>query len=88
MKTNIKIKPFRDQFLECKKGNFHGQGALLKFKDHPELLPLPTSKISVKLTKEIKDNPDCGITPILCLRFGGNCHSGNAKCRKLRETEI
>ena len=45
----MKTKPFHIQFSECSNTGFTGKGEILKFKDHPELLPFsPKAAISIK----------------------------------------
>lgn len=78
------IKSFRQQFIDCRKDGMHGEGPFMKWKDHPELLPLPWSKAAKMIAEEIKKNPDAGMPTISCKRFGGICTSGNPKCRALR----
>lgn len=78
------IKGFRDQFVECSEAGMTKPGELIKFKDHPELLPAPWHKAAEKVAQLLKENPDEGITPMMCLRFGGQCKSSHPDCRKLR----
>jgi hypothetical protein len=78
-------KSFREQFVECSDAGMHKPGELQKFKDHPEMLPAFWHPASKKIAEELKKNPDFGLTPIMCLRFGGECSSGNVECQKLRE---
>jgi hypothetical protein len=80
MKPNL----FRDQFIECKKNGLTKAGSLKKFKDHLELLPAPWHPAAPKFLKVLEKNPDAGLTPLLCLKFGGECNGGNEKCRELR----
>jgi hypothetical protein len=80
----MKPKLFRDQFIECKKAGMTKVGTLKKFKDHPELLPAPWHPVAPKILEELKKDPDAGLTPMLCLKFGGECGGANEECRKLR----
>lgn len=81
------IKPFVEQFRECSDLGFHKAGELQKFKDHPELLPAPWHHAAKKIAELLKENPDEGRIPVMCLRFGGECRSSNVECRKLRGYE-
>jgi len=62
----------------------HKPGELQKFKDHPEMLPAPWHRAAKIVAEKMKGDPDFGLAPLLCLRFGGECNSGNPGCRKLR----
>lgn len=88
MSTQKQIKSFREQFVECSDKGFHKPGELLKFKDHPELLPAPWHKAAKTIAKLLKENPEEGLTPLMCLRFGGKCSSSNPECRKLRASSL
>jgi len=80
----MKPKLFRDQFIECEKAGMTKVGTLKKFKDHPELLPAPWHSAAPKILKVLEENSEAGLTPLLCLKFGGECNGGNEKCRDLR----
>jgi hypothetical protein len=80
----MKPKLFRDQFVECKESGLVKKGPLKKWKDHPELLPLPWSRAAKLIAEEIQVNPDAGLRMSLCGKFGGECSGANEECRKLR----
>ena len=62
----------------------HKPGEVQKFKDYPELLPAPWHKAAKIFAKELEKNPDFGLTPLMCLMFGGECSSVNPECMRLR----
>lgn len=78
------MKTFQQQFGECSDEGFHKPGDLKTFRDHPELLPPPWHKVYKNIVEAMDKNPDEGMVPILCLRFGGECHSHHPDCKKLR----
>lgn len=79
------IKTFRSQYTECKNAGLIKAGTVMKFKDHPELLPMPWHPDAVEnVQRLLKENPDEGLTPVMCGRFGGQCKSNHPLCRKLR----
>ena len=78
------MKPFNKQFKECSYLNMLGKGSFKKWKDHPELLPLPWSRAAKLIAEEIEINPNAGVGFIGCKRFGGDCNSGNLECKELR----
>ena len=78
------MKTFHQQFCECKEERLVSEGPLKKWKDHPELLPLPWSRAAKLIVEEVKVNPDAGLRMNLCGKFGGECQSGNEDCRKMR----
>ena len=81
----MNIKSFRNQFCECKLDGMNKPGPIQKFKDHPEMLPHPMCvKASKAVAQKLKEDPEFGLTPLLCLRFGGECSSGNPGCMNLR----
>ncbi len=84
MNTETLPKGFREQYIECENEGFHKYGELQKFKDHPEMLPAFWHPAAPKVAKWLEEDPEAGLTPILCLRFGGECHSGHPDCQKLR----
>ena len=62
----------------------HGKGSFKKWKDNPELLPMPWSRAAKLIEEELKINRNAGIQFTGCKRFGGDCSSGNLKCKELR----
>jgi hypothetical protein len=78
------MKKFSTQFVECHEAGYQKAGEVKKFKDHPELLPPPWHKAAKTIAEEIKKNPDFGLTPIMCLRFGGECNPRNEQCINMR----
>lgn len=78
------MKTFHEQFTECSRLGMHGKGSFKKWKDNPELLPMPWSRAAKLIEEEIKVNPDAGIEFTGCLRFGGDCNSGHPDCKNLR----
>jgi hypothetical protein len=76
-----KITLFLDQARECRKEGMIGVGTFQSFKDHPELLPLFPNK---KMVEAIKSGVWTGVEQSSCLRFGGDCHSKNEECMKMR----
>lgn len=79
------IKGFREQFIKCHDEGMYKPGPLQSFKDNPHLLPHPVCFRAVKAVQtELKKNPDAGLTPLMCLRFGGECSSVNPDCMLLR----
>lgn len=83
MKKRV-MKAFRTQFVDCRKQGLVKPGETKSFKDHPELLPASLSKAAKNIANVLKKNPDAGLIPMKCLRFGGDCSSKNKKCRKMR----
>ena len=84
------MKTFHKQFCECSEENLIGEGDLLKFKDHPELLPHPimSHKAAVKVAEMLKKYDGAGLLSCICLRFNnGYCRSANKKCQELRRKE-
>lgn len=81
------VKLFVEQFRECSDLGFHKPGELKMFREHPELLPAPWHHAAKRVAKLLKENPDEGLIPIMCLRFGGECSGKNVECRKLRGYE-
>jgi|SRR5581483_8888254 len=77
------MKSFREQFIECSKNKLHGDGPFLKWKDHPELLPI-FPKAARAVARVLKKDPEAGLQTISCLKFGGQCSSGHPQCRELR----
>jgi hypothetical protein len=75
---------FRDQYLVCVKEGKIKVGKLQKFKDHLDMLPAFWHKAAPMIAAELKKNPNFGLKPLECLRFGGHCFSGNNACRKMR----
>ena len=69
------MKTFRDQFIECRKDGFHGQGRFLYSPNDMPLLKKLNPQDIRKLEKK---------RLVACLRFDGICESGNEKCRKMR----
>jgi hypothetical protein len=67
------MKPFRSQYVECKKAGFHGKGTPLHA---PEDLPLMIKGLDAKKLERM--------CTVACLRFGGICHTGNAACVEMR----
>jgi len=84
MNTQKQIKSFREQFIECGNAELRQPGELQKFKDHPEMLPAPWHRAAKVVAEQLKEDPDFGLTPLICLRFGGECRSDNPGCRKMR----
>ena len=80
----MKPKLFRDQYIECKEAGLNKVGELKKFKDHPEMLPAFWHPSAPKFAKVLEEDPEAGLTPMLCLKFGGECSGANEECRKLR----
>lgn len=79
------IKSFQKQFSDCKEAGLTKTGEVMKFRDHPELLPAPWHRKAVEnVQKLLKEDTDAGLTPIECGRFGGQCNSKHSECRKLR----
>ena len=78
------MRSFREQYIECEENGFHAYGEVEKFKDHPEMLPSPFHPAAPKIAQKLKEDPEFGLTPIMCLRFGGQCHSGHLDCRQMR----
>lgn len=76
---------FRKQFSECTDAGFCNNTVFESFEEHPENLPafLFLPKFD-KMRKAIETGELKGFDKILCGRFGGDCHSGNPECRKLR----
>lgn len=82
------MKRFQKQFSECCRDELCIPGDVLKFKDNPNLLP-PLWHVSAnKIFKKFKTNPDLGLTPMRCVRFGGQCHSKKEECIKFRRESI
>ena len=79
------MKSFREQYIECEENGYHATGEIEKFKDHPELLPSPFHRASKVIAEKLKEDPDFGFAPIMCLRFGGQCSSGHKDCKELRK---
>jgi hypothetical protein len=79
------MKGFRDQYIECKEAGLVQVGRFQSFEDHPELLPrfprLPKLK---KMMQKIQSGELKGLNVMDCKRFGGDCSSGHAECKKLR----
>jgi hypothetical protein len=70
---------------ECKTQGLTGTGKFQSFKDHPEFLPaFPTFPKNRKLMEAITSGELKGLETIACLRFGGECNSGNLECKKMR----
>jgi hypothetical protein len=69
------VKNFREQFVECRKNGFHGEGTPL---NRTEDMPL-LKKLSKEETAKLKQ-----VCTVACLRFGGICHSGNEACVEMR----
>ena len=79
------MKNHSTQYAECKSEGLTGTGKFQSFKDHPELLPaFPNLPKNKKLTEAINSGELKGFETITCLRFGGECNSGNLECKKLR----
>jgi hypothetical protein len=78
------MRPFSTQYILCDEQGMHKAGELKKFKDYPYLLPSPWHKIGRVVMERLKTNPDEGLTPILCLRFGGECSSRHPDCKAMR----
>jgi hypothetical protein len=78
------MKPFHQQYTECHDEGMHGKGEFIKYKEHPDMRPMPWSRAAKIIAEELKVNPEAGIQLVSCKRFGGNCTSGKAECRKLR----
>jgi hypothetical protein len=78
------IKPFHTQFCECKKENLVGHTKPLKYKNHPQLCPLPFSAAGRELARVLEKDPNHTFQLCRCLRFKGVCGSHNKKCKKLR----
>jgi hypothetical protein len=76
------MKPFRNQYIECKKNEMVGEGEFKSFKDNPGLLPFCPCKLEKILSSNIE-----GIQLQSCLMFRGLCSSGNPDCVKMREKE-
>lgn len=81
------IKPFHQQYSECRTEGMHGEGPFLKYKDRPDLLPMPWSRAAKLIAEELKVNPNAGMRTVSCERFGGICNSGKPECKKLRGYE-
>jgi hypothetical protein len=75
---------FREQFIKCADEKMHVPGPLQKFKDYPQLLPAFWHPAAPKFAKLLKKDPEAGLTPLLCLKFGGECSSANPDCMRLR----
>ena len=60
------------------------KGEIQKFKDFPELLPVFPRKAVLAIKRELEKNPNFGFETIRCLKFGGQCHSGNPRCKAMR----
>lgn len=77
----MKKKLYVEQFRECYEDGYVMKGPFQSFKKHPELLPLPVHK---ELNEAISSGKLRGFYKNLCLRFGGDCHSQNHGCMKMR----
>lgn len=77
-------KGFREQYIECENAGFHAIGEVKKLKDHPEILPAPWHRAAKIVAKNLEEDPEFCLSPILCLRFGGECNGGHSECQKLR----
>lgn len=82
------MKTFREQFSECNKEGFCDKREFQSFEENPGLLPafLFLPKFD-KMRKALESGELKGFDKIICGRFGGDCHSGNENCRKLRGWE-
>ncbi len=80
------MKPFREQFLDCRSQNLNTEkGEFLSFKDHPELMPLFPSR---EMIEAVKDGTFSGLQTLKCGMFNnGSCSGGNKECKKLRGLE-
>lgn len=72
------MKLFFEQYQECRKANLVG----LKLGEEHELIPAYPHKKVRDYVEEHGEWPK--IRTSLCLKFGGECSSGNKDCRKLR----
>lgn len=70
--------------MECEDDGFHKEGEIQKFKDHPELLPAFWHPAAPKIAKLLMEDPEAGLKPVMCLRFGGECTSSHPDCMRLR----
>lgn len=74
------IKPFRNQFVECRRNGLNCKTEFQSFKDHPEMMPL----FNRKMIGAIKEKKIDGLSVNLCGKFGGYCNSGNEHCKRMR----
>lgn len=78
-------KSFHRQYRECSAEGMLGEGEVLKFKNNPDLLPMPWHQEACMSVKQLLDrDPEAGLKTVKCLRFGGICNSGHKKCQKFR----
>jgi hypothetical protein len=82
------VKPFSQQYRECRQAKLTGVGPIKKFKDHPDLLPVRPLRAVKIIAEALKKDPDFGFPFVTCLRFGGECNSGKPECRKLRQESL
>ena len=75
------MKPFREQFFQCRALNYNTKTVFKSFSDFPELLPL---FLNEKMREAIGSGEMKGVNINLCGRFGGECRSGNTDCIILR----
>jgi hypothetical protein len=78
------MKTFRTQYVECKKAKLVGLGPIQKFKDHPDMLPVPWHKAAKVIAEHLKKDPEFGLRTLTCKKFGGQCYGGNPRCMALR----
>jgi len=80
------MKSFREQFSECRDNGTSVEGDLMKFREHPEILPHPllSPKAAKAIVKLVEKDPDAGVHMLVCRKFGGRCSSGNPACRLMR----
>jgi guanylate kinase len=79
-RVHLPMIPFRDQFIGCSNGGFHGEGPSLKLT--PDLLPFCPAK-----RKQMLESGMTRLPTVSCLRFGGRCSSGNTQCREHRRNK-
>lgn len=79
------MKPFSEQFRECRAAGHHAETEFASFKDHPELMPAFPNQ---KMADALENGKWGGIHLMLCGKFrNGRCSSSNPLCRKLRGLE-
>lgn len=75
------MKTFQQQFIECHNDGLCTKTRFESFESNPSLLPLFPKR---EASEKIKNGEIKGIDFILCGKFGGDCHSKNESCMKIR----